>query len=256
MHAIVNIALRAAREASDLILQASDRLDRVKIFSKGNNDFVTEIDHSVEEALVAHIRKSYPDHSFLCEESGFMPGKDESTLWVIDPIDGTRNFMRGLPHYCISMACIQDGRLQHAVIVDPVRRDEFTASKGRGAQLNGTRIRVGDSPGLETALVSLSCGPDEHYERFLELQDKLRNRVAGLRFAGSAALDLAYVAAGRLDAGWMSGLKQWDVAAGILLVQEAGGLISDHKGNPDCLQADNFVFGNARCFKQLLKTVS
>jgi len=256
MHPVINIALRAAREASDLIIQASDRLDRVKIYEKGENDFVTDIDHSVESLLISHIQKAYPSHSFLCEESGFIAGDDPNTVWVIDPIDGTRNFMRGLPHFCISMACIQNNKIQHAVIVDPIRREEFTATKGAGAQLNSSRMRVGSSLALESALVSLSCGPGEHYDKFIELQKKLTGKVAGLRVTGSAALDLAYVASGRLDAGWMSGLKKWDVAAGILLVREAGGLVSNLVGNPDCEDGDNFVFGNAKCFKHLLKTVA
>lgn len=256
MHAMVNIALRAARDAADTVVRAGDRLDRVKVFEKGSNDYVTEIDHAVEEALIADISRAYPHHSFLCEESGYLPGKDEDTVWIIDPIDGTRNFMRGLPHYCITIACRQNGRIRHAVTVDPVRRDEFTASRGEGAKLNGARIRVGSSDSLRTALVSLSCAGGRHYDEFIALQQKLQGNIAGLRFTGSAALDLAYVAAGRLDAGWMSGLKPWDVSAGILLIQEAGGLISDLTGNPDCEDSDSFVFGNARCFKQLLQSAS
>jgi myo-inositol-1(or 4)-monophosphatase len=256
VHPIVNIALRAAREASALIVQAHARLDRVKIFEKGPNDFVTDVDRSVEETLLHHLRKAYPDHSFLCEESGSIEGKDKDTVWIIDPIDGTRNFMMGIPHFAISMACVQRNKLQHAVIVDPVKNEEFTASKGSGAQLNGNRLRVGTRPKLEGGVLSLSCARLHNYERMLELQHKLMDVAGGLRVTGSTALDLAYVAAGRLDAGWTSGINPWDSAAGILLVQEAGGFVSDTRGNPDCLHADELVFGNPKSFKALLKLAS
>jgi len=255
MHAVVNIALRAAREASDIIVQASDRLDRIKIFEKGTNDYVTNIDHEVEALLIAAIQKAYPEHSFLGEESGLIEGEDKSTIWYIDPIDGTRNFIRGFPHFCISMACVKNNKVQHAVIMDPIRQDEYTATRGEGAQLNGSRIRVGTKGSLQDAVLSMSYAGGEHYDSALSLQKKLQGKLAGLRFTGSAALDLAYVASARLDAGWMSGIKQWDVAAGILLVQEAGGLISDHQGNPDCLQSNQLVFSNPKCFKPLLKVL-
>ena len=256
MHPIINIALRAAREASALIVQAYARPDRVRVFEKGENDFVTDIDRQVEEILVQGLRKSYPEHSFLCEESGFSEGGDKDTVWIIDPIDGTRNFILGFPHFCISMACVQNGAVQHALIVDPVRGDEFAASRGGGAQLNGTRIRVGNKQALDNATLAMSCAGMKNYQRQLRLQEKLMGRIGSLRFTGSSALDLAYVAAGRLDAGWMAGVQKWDVAAGILLVREAGGLISDAAGNPDCLESDTLVFANAKLFKPLLQTVA
>lgn len=255
MHPIVNIALRAAREASDIIVQATDRLDRVQVFEKGINDYVTNVDQEVEALLISTIQNSHPEHSFLGEESGLIEGEDKETTWIIDPIDGTRNFMRGYPHFCISMACIKNNKLEHAVILDPIRQDEFTATRGDGARLNDTRIRVGNKNKLKDAVLSLSYGGDKHYELALTLQKKIKDNIGGLRFTGSAALDLAYVASGRLDAGWMSGIKQWDVAAGILLVQEAGGLISDHQGNPDCLDSNQLVFANPKCFKPLLKVL-
>jgi len=255
MHGIINIALRAARDASDLIVQASDRLDRIRVFGKGENDFVTDIDQEAESILVSAIRKAYPEHCILAEESGLQEGEDKDTLWIIDPIDGTRNFMRGFPHYCISIACVKNRKLQHAVIVDPIRNDEFTASKGDGAQLNGKKIRCNNNPSLQESTVSFSFS-SERYDAALNLQAALKDKVAGIRFTGSAALDLAYIACGRLNAGWMSGIQQWDVAAGILLVQEAGGLISDHQGNPDCLESDRLVFGNAKSFKSLLQIVN
>lgn len=256
MHPIINIALRAAREASTLIVQAYARPDRIRISEKGSNDFVTDVDRQVEEVLIQSLRKSYPDHSFIGEESGHQEGRDKETVWIIDPIDGTRNFIMGIPHCAISMACVQRGKLQHAVIVDPVKNEEFTASKGSGAQLNGNRMRVGTRSKLEGAVISLSCAGLREYESMLELQRKLAGVAGGLRITGSTALDLAYAAAGRLDAGWTSGISTWDSAAGILLVQEAGGLVSDAKGNPDCLRSSELVFGNPKCFKALLKIAS
>lgn len=255
MQGMINIALRAAREASDIIVRASDRLDRIKVFEKGHNDFVTDVDREVENLLIEGIRKSFPSHSFLAEESGFTEGEDRDTIWIIDPIDGTRNFIRGFPHFCISIACVKHNKLQHALIIDPVRRDEFTASKGDGAQLNGNRIRVNNGVTLAESTVSFSFSGDR-YDDSLNLQSRLKGKAGGLRFTGSASLDLAYVACGRLNAGWMSGIQKWDVAAGILLIQEAGGLISDHQGNPDCLDSDRLVFGNPKTFKALLQLLN
>ncbi|MDR2212664.1 MAG: inositol monophosphatase [Pseudomonadales bacterium] len=254
MHPIINIALRAAREASTLLVQAHNRLDRVKVFEKGVNDIVTDVDRTVEETLIHHLRKAYPEHSFLAEESGNTPGSDKDTLWIIDPIDGTHNFVLGLPHFCISMACVQRGKLQHALIIDPIKGDEFIASKGGGAQLNGNRIRVGTRAKLDGGTISLSCaGPLPQQEQMLALQQRLLGTAGRLRISGSTALDMAYVAAGRLDAGWTCGVKPWDSAAGILLIQEAGGLVSDLSGNPDCLYGDTLIYGNPKCFKTLLK---
>ena len=256
MHPIINIALRAAREAATLIAQAHARPDRVKVFEKGPNDFVTDIDRQVEELLIHHLRKAYPDHSFKGEELGLQEGKDKDTVWLIDPIDGTRNFIMGFPHFCISMACVQRGKIQHAVILDPIKNEEFTASKGGGAQLNGNRLRIGTRTKLEGGIISLSCAGLKNYELLLALQNRLKGVAGSLRFTGSTALDLAYVAAGRLDAGWTSGVSPWDSAAGLLLVQEAGGLASDDAGNPDCLDSKTLVFGNPKCFKALLKLAS
>ncbi len=256
MQPILNIALRAAREAGELIVQATARPDRIKIFEKGKNDFVTDVDRAVENILVHHIQKAYPAHSFLCEESGYTEGTDKDTLWIIDPIDGTRNFINGFPHFCIAMACVQKGKVQHGLIYDPLKGDEFLASRGSGAKLNDIRMRVGTKNSLDNAVVSLSSAGMRNFERCLKIQERLNGKVGSLRFTGSSALDLAYVAAGRLDAGWLGGVSKWDSAAGILLIQEAGGLISDASGNPDCLESDTLVFGNAKCFRQLLKTIA
>ena len=227
MNATINIGLKAAREASDLIIQAWDRPDRLEISEKGRNDFVTDVDVKVEEIIIDQLRKVYPDHGFIGEECGEIEGKDKDTTWVIDPIDGTRNFINGFPHFCISMACIKQGKIEHAIIVDPIKNEEFTASRGSGARLNGQRIRVTKRQAFEGATVSLSCAGLKHYETLLQIQTAMKGVVGAIRMSGSAALDLAYLAAGRTDAGWMSGMHLWDVAAGILIVREAGGLISD-----------------------------
>jgi myo-inositol-1(or 4)-monophosphatase len=256
VHPIINIALRAAREAGNLMVQAHARPDRIRITEKGPNDFVTDVDQAVESSLIESLRKSYPDHSFLSEEAGSIEGADKDTLWIIDPIDGTRNFVMGIPHFCISMACVQKGKLQHALIIDPIRNEEFTASKGRGAQFNGNRMRTGTRNKLDGGVIGLSCAGLREYDAMLKLQLQLKGVAGGLRFSGSTALDMAYVAAGRLDAGWTSGVSPWDSAAGILLVEEAGGFVSDLQGNPDCLNSKTLVYGNPKCFKALLKLAS
>jgi len=256
MHPIINIGLRAARIASEVILESLERPDRITVTEKSRNDYVTDIDKKVENLLVEHIRQSYPDHSFQCEEAGYLEGADKDTLWIIDPIDGTRNFIQGYPHFCISMACVKKGQLEHAIILDPVKNEEFVATRGSGAQLNGHRIRVNSRPDIDGATISMSCAGLKHYDTLLQIQEAMKGTIGALRMSGSAALDLAYMAAGRTDAGWMSGMNQWDVAAGILLIREAGGLISSSSGNPDCLDSDDLVFSNSNCFKNWLKLVS
>ena len=181
MHPMVTIALRAARDASTLILDAMGRPDRFRVFDKGANDFFTNVDKAVEEKLITLISKTYPDHSFHGEESGYREGKDKDILWVIDPIDGTRNFIHGYPHFCISIACVQKGRIEHALIIDPVRQEEFTASRARGAQLNETRIRVNDCPALDKATIGYSCAGKDNFSTLLRLQERLQGKVAEAR---------------------------------------------------------------------------
>ena len=204
MQALTNIGLRAGRIAAEHILQAWQRPDRIKVTEKGYNDYVTDIDMSVENILVEHIRKAFPTHSFHCEEAGLIEGEDTDTVWVIDPIDGTRNFVLGFPHFCISIACIKKGILEHAIIIDPVKDEEFTASKGSGALLNGNRIRVGNRQSIDGAMVSLGCAGLKNYDTLLQIQNSAKGKIGAMRISGSAALDLAYMAAGRIDAGWMS----------------------------------------------------
>ncbi len=258
MEPMINIALRAARKAGEKIVRASDDLERVEVQAKGVNNFVSDVDIAAEREIIYHLQKAYPDHAFLAEESGLSGDEDAEYRWLIDPLDGTTNFIRGIPHYAVSIACLHRGKLEHAVIVDPVRREEFTASRGRGAQLNGRRIRVSKLPGLDGALLGTGIPFKDHcdeklgpYSKSIEL---LAGQCAGIRRAGAASLDLAYVAAGRLDAFWEIGLSPWDIAAGALLVREAGGLVADIDASDNYLASGNIVCGNPKCFKAVLQT--
>jgi myo-inositol-1(or 4)-monophosphatase len=259
MEPMINIALRAARKAGENIVRASDELHRFEVKAKGVNNFVTEVDLNAEREIIYHLQKAYPDHAILGEESGLVGNENAEYRWIIDPLDGTTNFIRGIPHFAVSIACLYRGRIEHAVILDPVRREEFTASRGRGAQLNGHRIRVSDLGSLDGALLGTGIPFKEHcddrlapYSKTIEL---LAGQCAGIRRAGAASLDLAYVAAGRLDAFWEIGLAQWDIAAGVLLVREAGGLVADIDASDNYLESGNIVCGNPRCFKAVLQVV-
>lgn len=257
MEPMVNIALRAARKAGEQIVRASDDLDRIEVSTKGRNDFVSEVDRAAENEIAYQLRKAYPDHAILGEEGGLQGDENADYRWVIDPLDGTTNFLRGIPHYAVSIACLYKGKVEHAVIVDPVRREEFTASRGRGAALNGRRIRVSNRPSLEGALLGTGIPFRNHCDDVLGPYSKsievLAGQCAGIRRAGAASLDLAYVAAGRLDAFWEKGLAIWDIAAGALLVREAGGLISDFNGADKHLENGDVVCGNPKCFKAVLQ---
>lgn len=259
MQPMLNIALRAARKAGDVIARASEQIDRVQIESKGENNYVTEIDRKAEQEIIYHLQKAYPDHGFLAEESGESGNPDSPYQWIIDPIDGTTNFVRGIPHFAVSIACIFQGQIEHAVILDPIRREEFTASRGRGAQLNGRRVRVTMNPSLDGALVGtgipFKSRSEQHIPAYMRSLEAVAKETAGIRRAGAASLDLAYVAAGRLDAFWEIGLSKWDIAAGILLVREAGGLLSDFQGAGSYYETGNIVAANPKCLKGLLQTI-
>lgn len=259
MHPMVNIALRAARSAGEIMIRASENADRISIENKGTNDFVTEVDRAAEAEIITQLKKAYPQHSFLCEESGFIQGEDKEYTWVIDPLDGTTNFIYGIPHYSVSIACLKNGKVEHAVVLDPVRDEEFTATRGNGAQLNGHRIRVTNRKVLNGALIAtgipFNSRQEQHIDAYLDSMKDICKVSSGIRRGGSAALDLAYVAAGRVDGYWEIGLQKWDIAAGALLVQEAGGLISDFNGEFDYLTNGNVVCGNAKVFKALLQIV-
>lgn len=257
MEPMVNIALRAARKAGENIVRASDDLDRIEVSVKGRNDFVSEVDMAAEREIRYHLKKAYPEHAILGEEGGLEGDENADYRWVIDPLDGTTNFLRGIPHYAVSIACLYKGKVEHAVVVDPVRREEFTASRGRGAALNGRRIRVSKRTSLDGALLGTGIPFRNHCDHVLEPYAKsieiLAGQCAGIRRAGVASLDLAYVAAGRFDAFWEKGLAIWDIAAGTLLVREAGGLVSDFNGADDHLNSGDIVCGNPKCFKAVLQ---
>jgi len=259
MEPMINIALRAARKAGESIVRASDELHRFEVKAKGVNNFVTEVDINAEREIVYHLQKAFPDHAILGEESGLIGNEEAEYRWVIDPLDGTTNFIRGIPHYAVSIACLHRGKIEHAVVVDPVRHEEFTASRGRGAQLNGHRIRVSDLASLDGALLGTGIPFKNHCDDKLAAYSKsievLAAQCAGIRRAGAASLDLAYVAAGRLDAFWETGLAQWDMAAGVLLVREAGGLVADIDASDNFLASGNIVCGNPKCFKAVLQVV-
>jgi len=256
MHPIVNIAVRAARRAGNLIANAVEQVDRLDIIEKASNDFVTEVD---QEGIIGIIHEAYPDHGIFGEESGKQAGKKEGAdyQWVIDPLDGTTNFLHGFPQFAVSIGIRHKGRLEHAVIYDPMRQELFTASRGGGAQLNDRRLRVTPRKGLEGALLGTGFPfkQQQHLDAYLATFKALFPMTAGIRRPGSAALDLAWVAAGRLDGFWEIGLSPWDMAAGALLVQEAGGLVSDFGGGDDYLDTGNVVAGNPKVFKAILQKI-
>ena len=259
MEPTASMALRAARKAGDLIVRASDDMDRVGYQAKAAADFVTEVDIAAEKEILYQLGKAYPEHRFLCEESGLSGNEDSDYTWVIDPLDGTSNFLRGIPHYSISIACLHRGTVEHAVVYDPVRREEFIASRGRGAQLNGHRIRVGDRHELIECLfgtgVPFLGHCEEHLDWYTQSLAAITSRSMGVRRAGAASLDLAYIAAGRLDGFWEMGLNEWDIAAGALLVREAGGLITDLSGGEGWYDSGNVVCANSKLMRQMLPLV-
>jgi len=253
MHPLLNIGVRAARRAGDFIVKSLSRLDSLKIDSKGRNDFVTDIDRRSEQEIIATVRKSYPDHAFLAEESG-QSGESEY-VWIIDPLDGTTNFLHGFPTFGVSIAVQYRGRLEHAVVYDPCRQELFTTSRGSGAQLDGRRIRVSQQRGLEGALIGTGFPyriQNEHVDSYLAVLKAVMAISAGVRRPGAAALDLAYVAAGRIDGFWEFGLSAWDTAAGALLIQEAGGRIGNADGSEYQL-GPHVVAGNPKVYENLVE---
>lgn len=252
MHPMLNVAVKAARAAGKIINRAELDIDQIRVGMKGPNDFVTETDQAAEQAIIEVLKKAYPDHAILAEESG-ASGKSEFE-WIIDPIDGTANFIHGYPHYAISIALRVKGMIQQAVVYNPASNDLFTASKGEGAFLNNRRIRVSKRTKPNEFLVGFAfpSGPGEGAQSVKRKMLALTESTAGIRKSGSAVLDLAYVACGRLDGYLCFGLKPWDLAAGVLLVSEAGGLFTDHEGNSDYFNTGNAVAGNPRALQYLL----
>ena len=258
MHPMLNIAIRAARKAGDIITRSCDQLDSLTITSKSKNDYVSEVDRRAEQLIIDTIRKAYPDHSILAEESGSHNSGNEYE-WIIDPLDGTTNFLRAVPQYAVSIALKHKNKLDQAVVYDPIKQELFTASRGRGAQLNNKRIRVSPIKGIEGALLGTGMPYKETHnailEDYLAMLREFIPESAGIRRAGSASLDLAYVAAGRFDGFWEYDLKEWDIAAGILLIEEAGGMISDFEGGFDYLKSGNVIAAGPKLFKHMLQVI-
>jgi myo-inositol-1(or 4)-monophosphatase len=257
MHPMLNIAVRAARRAGSIINRAALDGSGYEVRSKRLNDFVTKVDHAAEEAIIEVVRKAYPDHAVLAEESGITAGRAEYQ-WIIDPLDGTTNFIHGFPQYCVSIAIRHRDALAHGVIYDPVKNELFTASKGRGAYLNDRRIRVSKCIRLADALVGTGF-PFKELNRINVYVQQMRNlmaKSAGVRRAGAAALDLAYVACGRLDAFWELGLSPWDMAAGALMIQEAGGLVGDLRGDAGYLESGEICAATPKIFPVLVEALA
>ncbi|HVO47687.1 MAG TPA: inositol monophosphatase family protein [Steroidobacteraceae bacterium] len=252
----MNIAVRAARNAGEVIIRSLNRLESLTITSKGRNDFVSEVDHAAEQEIIKVIHKHYPNHAILAEESG--RSGDNDTVWIIDPLDGTTNFLHGFPTFCVSIACQQKGRLEHAVVYDPISQEIFTATRGAGAHLDNRRIRVSKQRTLEGALLSTGFpyrANMRYIDSYLAMLRSVMENTAGVRRPGSAALDLAYVAAGRTDGYWEIGLSPWDTAAGTLLVQEAGGRIGTLTGG-EYRQGGNVVAGSPKVYAALLELLA
>ena len=257
MHGMVNIAIRAARRAGELMIRQLNQLETLQVTEKSRNEFVTQVDRAAEAAIIEVIRDHYPDHSILAEESG--ASGDSEYQWIIDPLDGTTNYVHGFPVFSVSIAVAQRGELQHGVVYDPMRQEIFSASRGQGAQLDGRRIRVSKRQSLQQGLIGTGFPYRlnlQHIDRYLEMLKAVMLESVGVRRPGSAALDLCYVAAGRIDGFWELGLSKWDIAAGALIIREAGGRISDFRGSDAYIDSGNVVAGNPKVYAALSKLLA
>jgi len=255
LHPMINVAVKAARAAGSIINRAALDIESVRVSQKKANDFVTEVDQAAEQAIIETLLSAYPGHAIWAEESGREHGaQDSEFVWIIDPLDGTTNFIHGLPVYCVSIALAVKGKVEQAVVYDPTRNDLFTATKGRGAYLNDRRIRVSKRIDLKSSLVSTGFPfrQGDDFDQYLRMMGDVMQRTAGLRRPGAAALDLAYVAAGYTDGFFEKGLQPWDVAAGSLLVTEAGGLVGNFTGEADFLEQNECLAGNPKVYGQLV----
>lgn len=257
MHALLNVAVQAAHKGGDTLIRSLNKLERLKVDVKARNDFVSDADRIAERAVIDEIQKHYPEHAILAEESGQQG--DSDYVWVIDPLDGTTNFLHRFPVFAVSIGVLHKGRIEHGVVYDPMRQELFTASRGEGAQLDGRRIRVSKHTALDHALIGTGFPFRDGgmtIEPYLRMLQKAIASTSGVRRAGSAALDLCYVAAGRLDAYWETGLAPWDLAAGTLIVREAGGIVSGLDGSENFLDAGHVLCGNPKIYAGLAKLFS
>ena len=256
MHPMLNVAVKAARRAATIINRASLNLERLQIDRKQHNDFVTEVDKAAEEVIIETLSEAYPNHGFLAEESGELLNNSDH-IWIIDPLDGTTNFIHGFPQYAISIALSVNGVLQQAVIYDPNRDELFSASKGAGAYVDRRRLRVASQIKLENALIGTGFPyrQDHDVDQYLKIFAEMTRQCAGLRRPGAASLDLAYVAAGRYDGFFESELKPWDMAAGALIITEAGGLVGNYRGEEGFLESGEIMAGNPRIFAQMAQVL-
>jgi len=261
MSPLLNIAVKAARRAGRTILRHIDRPEQIAVAQKGRNDFVSDVDRMAEDDIVGQIQSRYPNHRIVAEERGgelaSAPGNEE-VEWIIDPLDGTTNYLHGHPHFAVSIAARHNGEVRHAVIFDPLRDEMYTASRGQGAQLNNRRIRATGQRRLEHCLLAtgLHYRGAAQFDRWLRCFQALMPRVIDVRRCGSAALDLAYVACGRFDGYWQSGLAPWDIAAGCLLVREAGGLVADFQGMQNFLETGRVIAANSVIFNDLMVIIA
>lgn len=255
MHPFLNIAFDAVKTARKMIVSSLENLEHVNVREKAKNDFVTEIDKQAEQIIIDTIHEAYPDHAILGEESGKI-GESEYT-WIIDPIDGTTNFFHGHPHFSTTIAIKYKNKIEHGLTYDHLRQELFTTTRGAGAYLNNKRIRVSKRENLTGALIGVGLAPNKIHQlsKHLKVLEHMLPLIASMRRSGSSALDLAYVAAGRFDAAWLLGTKQWDIAAGALLIKEAGGIISDEDGTDNYLEKDSVVTGNLKTYKELIKII-
>ena len=254
MHPLLNVAVMAARRAGSALIRKMVNLDKLKVEQKGHNDFVSDADHAAEKAIINCILKHYPEHSILAEESGAQGESD--TVWIVDPLDGTTNYLHGFPVFAVSIGVQIKGRMEHAVVYDPLRQELFTATRGHGAHLEGRRIRVSGQHQLERSLIGTGFPfrqADKEIDPYLKMLGKVIRNASGLRRPGAAALDLCYVAAGRLDAFWETGLGPWDLAAGSLIIRESGGIISGLNGSENFLDTGHVLTGTPKIYAALAK---
>ncbi|MGB5331041.1 MAG: inositol monophosphatase family protein [Woeseiaceae bacterium] len=256
MHALLNVAVMAARRAGGTLIRNLVKLEKLKVEEKGHNEYVSEADRAAERAVIDVILKHYPDHAILAEESGAQGNEDADTVWIIDPLDGTTNYLHRFPVFAVSIGVQVNGRMEHAVVYDPLRQELFTATRGNGAQLDEHKIRVSGQKELERALVGTGFPyrqAESELEPYLRMLGKVVRNTSGVRRPGAAALDLCYVAAGRLDAFWETGLAPWDMAAGSLIIREAGGIVSALDGGENYLDTGHILCGTPKIYKDLAK---